>query len=1047
MAEDLARQSGLTLSEWLAGMMSEEGPEDATSQEFFSQGGHAETPRRPAPARFEAPGHPADEVERVTQALERLSDRIETAESRQALAISGIERSVREVISRLDGAEREQMQVAARFEGAVQEVQTEHARLSEHVRRVELEMQGPRSADAVRALEGALGKVASHVYDGERRSRDAILEIASRVDRLDQAEQRTTEAVRDLQSSCSALDGRLAGVEGGTSEGIEQVASNLSARVEAAREELAERLTSTAEARFDRVEQALAEMTEHVRAAEQRSASVIERMGREVLEVAQTLNRRVQSVEHRATESDARVSGEVARIATAVETRLVRADSVQAAALEKLGAEIARITERLADRIASAERRSAQAIDEVGEQVARVTERMGQRHDRSVTDLADRIRQSEDRTAKLLEEARQKIDESLGETQRRLVEAQKPPPAPAAAFDDADDALFADEPFPTYNAPTMAERGPIRPSAATAYAPVLRQSWPEPPTFAEEDFAAADLIRTSDETAAAHEEPATLEMEPSAEAEAALDAAPFEAAPTLEAEPALEAAQAIEEPAEVTALFEPVDRAPLTAELAATELATLEPNVGFDMDDEAAQPEASRLDLDSMWAVAPDEADAQAHAALETEPTAHADERAETAAHDIFEPMFEPEAAAEPETTLEGDEHADPLSITTRDVIERARAAARATSERDRLWAIEHPAAAPGGGASDSNVLQGLAFGRPRKRPSALSNALMVASLLAAVTLSAGGFLVLESKPVGSLPKPVNDMIALIRGQNDAKTAGAAATPMAAIALSPKPIMAGAATPFAPDMATLYATAAGKVTAGAPGALADLQRLADQGYAPAQFFLSKLYEDGKSGLKKDPVQARNWAERAAQGGDRGAMHNLGLYYFQGVGGARDTASAAEWFRRAAELGLLDSQFNLAGLYEHGEGVSQNSAEAYKWYLIAAHAGDPEARAGALRVRSDLTAEARAVAERAAAAFSPAPPPASTATAAVAPVSSPDLVTAQWALSQLGYYQGPTDGVASPALRLAISAYQRDQGMASTGAPDSATIGKLQVYTR
>ena len=57
------------------------------------------------------------------------------------------------------------------------------------------------------------------------------------------------------------------------------------------------------------------------------------------------------------------------------------------------------------------------------------------------------------------------------------------------------------------------------------------------------------------------------------------------------------------------------------------------------------------------------------------------------------------------------------------------------------------------------------------------------------------------------------------------------------------------------------------------------------------------------------------------------------------------------------------------------------------------------------------------------------------------------MTAQRALSQLGYYQGPTDGAASPALHLALEAYQRDQSLPVTGNPDAATLGKLQVYTQ
>jgi localization factor PodJL len=178
------------------------------------------------------------------------------------------------------------------------------------------------------------------------------------------------------------------------------------------------------------------------------------------------------------------------------------------------------------------------------------------------------------------------------------------------------------------------------------------------------------------------------------------------------------------------------------------------------------------------------------------------------------------------------------------------------------------------------------------------------------------------------------------------------------------------------------------------------------------------------------------------------MHNLALDEHEGVGGARNAAAAAEWFRRAAELGLLDSQFNLAALFEHGDGVCQNSAEAYKWYLIAGRSGDAESRNGALRVRANLTPDARAMAERAAAEFQPAAASAA-APAAASPVqaASLDLVTAQRALNQLGYYQGPTDGVASPALHMALAAYQRDQTLPVTGATDPATLAKLSVYTR
>jgi localization factor PodJL len=300
-----------------------------------------------------------------------------------------------------------------------------------------------------------------------------------------------------------------------------------------------------------------------------------------------------------------------------------------------------------------------------------------------------------------------------------------------------------------------------------------------------------------------------------------------------------------------------------------------------------------------------------------------------------------------------------------------------------------------------------------------------------------------EGKTSGKLPKRVADALSVVQGQVADATAPAqqGSAPLAAVALAPKPIEQAAT----PDMSAAYSAAVAKVSAGGAGGLIEVRKLADGGYAPAQFYLAELIQDGKAGLKKDATESRHWLERAAEGGDRTAMHNLALDLHEGVGGTRNAAQAAEWFRRAAELGLLDSQFNLAAIYEHGDGVSVNPAEAYKWYLIASRSGDAEAKAGALRVRTGLTPDARAVAERAAIDFQPSA--ANPATMPAAAAGSPDVATAQRALNQLGYYQGPTDGVASQALHMALAAYQRDQSLPVSGNPDAATIGKLAVFTR
>ena len=122
---------------------------------------------------------------------------------------------------------------------------------------------------------------------------------------------------------------------------------------------------------------------------------------------------------------------------------------------------------------------------------------------------------------------------------------------------------------------------------------------------------------------------------------------------------------------------------------------------------------------------------------------------------------------------------------------------------------------------------------------------------------------------------------------------------------------------------------------------AALRRLAEDGYAPAQFRLAKMHEHG-AGAVRDLSLARQWAERAARAGNIRAMHDVGVYYARGEGAPLDEALAFRWFREAASFGVADSQHNLAILYEQGRGVAANASEALFWYLVAARHGDPNA---------------------------------------------------------------------------------------------------------
>ena len=943
----------MTLGDWLNRVIMEDTAEaDAAAQSA------AEAGARPAASPSVAsPPFVADEFQRLGQALDRLSTRVDSAEHRSTLAISGIDQTVLGLLSRLELGERDQVAVAARFEGALDDIRAEQARSSERMTRVEEIASQPRSVEALRALETALGKVAAHLYDSETRTRETLSELRSElgdvvqtvarlqeadapppqamidgvvsriVQRLEEAEARTSSAIRGLESSVAEFDHRLKSAESrneGPEQRLEHLAAELNRNFETARTELAQRVEQAADTRLAAVERSMRAMAGQVQASERRSTQAMERMGGEVLRVAEALGKRMEGVETRSAEAIQQVGGDVARIADVMEGRLRKADQVQAESLERLGSEIARITERLAERIANAERRSAQAIDDVGEQVARNTERLNQRHERTAGDLADRIRQSEERTARLLEEAREKIDQRLAGTEKRLVEqvASQPPPPRQREYEPDLSSLFADTDLPPgpFGQEAQASVNYARRGGGPAgFVPPIESLPPEPERspFEGDDFDAAEMFEAFEEEATA----------PPAEAEA-----------------------------EVADIAGIVDEEP-----------------------------ASGLMDDPFEDLAP-----------EPEPA---------------------DAAARP---------------STRDLIAQARAAARAAHE--------------GGGESAQKKPLFSGFGLTGKKPKKtgkLKTGVMIAAGAAALGVSTAGLTLYSAQWVEAARGGMTG------GPGKAPAgpgAAPAVLPQAAVALVPEmtrmpaPAIAGGLPEAGPDLSALYSDAVRRIEAKDLSGVADLRKAANLGHAASQFYLAKLYETGDAGVPKNIGEARRWTERAAENGDRKAMHNLGLYYFEGNGGPKNLTMAAQWFRRAADLGLVDSQYNLARLYEGGFGVAKNPAEAYKWYLVAGRSGDGESRVSSERVKRELSADSQRIAERAASAFR-ADTPMAPVQLAAAP-GAPSLALAQRALSKLGYYKGPADGVASPALKLAIGAYQRDQGLAQTGAVDSVLTDRL-----
>jgi len=204
-------------------------------------------------------------------------------------------------------------------------------------------------------------------------------------------------------------------------------------------------------------------------------------------------------------------------------------------------------------------------------------------------------------------------------------------------------------------------------------------------------------------------------------------------------------------------------------------------------------------------------------------------------------------------------------------------------------------------------------------------------------------------------------------------------------------------------------------------------------------------------------EAATWFREAAINGLDVAQFNLGVMYERGLGVPEDETRALLWYHSAAEQGYPLAQYNLGRLYALGKGIPQSDAEAKRWFQRAADRGVSDGLYELARFETDeldrerlLYTAAKAGAEQAqewlrvksAGGVPEAPlgPPAGLMLDA--PTGAPDIAEIQEGLAELGYYEGPVDGIAGPMTRAAISKFQSDNGLPATGLPSRSLRQRL-----
>jgi len=118
----------------------------------------------------------------------------------------------------------------------------------------------------------------------------------------------------------------------------------------------------------------------------------------------------------------------------------------------------------------------------------------------------------------------------------------------------------------------------------------------------------------------------------------------------------------------------------------------------------------------------------------------------------------------------------------------------------------------------------------------------------------------------------------------------------------------------------------------------ELHNSAESGDAEAMYELAMSYVRG-DGIEKDPDEAFDWLEKAANLGNAKAQHELADIYRE----EEDFTEAFQWEQKAAEQGFPEAQYNLAIHYRDGIGTTANPKQAFFWYQKAATNGVLEAK--------------------------------------------------------------------------------------------------------
>lgn len=1002
IAKTAARREGMTLGEWLNRVILDDGPEAGASDWEERLSGYPG---------FGGGGDDGDD-DALRAVIKRLTDRLESAEQRSTLALTGVDQSVLALSRRLEALEESRDEDEGEVEEALARTRARHDELLERLRR--LERAGPGGGadpSALKAVETTVGKLASRLYETERdvraeldnlthkdeRRRDGAERAAKALGaRLDETETRLRDDQKALRDQVEAQTQRV----GETMRGVEDIARRLQSRIiaaENATHQAAEALAGSQQTLDARLRELEARQGASVGADEINRR--FEVLGRElaaiIRETREDCARQIASLDGAGAGS-----GRLERALEAAEGRLSAAEARQSDALTRIAHEVARVSRAVDRRIEAAEQRMEHRFSET-ERARRAREdqtglesrldtvraentaavrRIGEEVARLGETLAERVQKAEERSARAVETA----GERMAQVVERIEQARTR--APEA---DLDARIRASE-----------ERTAERISAAMdGVYQRLDQARSETADVLSPVQRAMTALAERLETIERRGDTSTRAAEtPSIEAPGRKRGGGGggggdggdEDMPDI-ARPARTAALATFETAAASVDFDtPLPQAP-----------GLQDTAG-DIDSFEVSASKAEAHAEAFGEVDYAAGEYGAPAWTERAPAASQPAPAQPSrparlgatADADFLAAARKTVRANRSTSADWSPPAEPGSGRTRLMLVAASvlgfaavAAAAGMLAMDALNGGERPATASADPASTLSTLFADASGPDvRARVSEAAPALTAPAEAPAdeaqitdADVQAGAQASPPAAnstpaPAPALPEPATVRRAdPVPAQPEPRAETPARTPAQTSAPQPAPepmTLERAASDG--DPVARYQLALERLDAGAMSdGVALMRRAAEQGVPDAMRRYAGLLQRGQ-GVTADPAAARLWMVRAAEAGNVLAMFEAGGLFIAADDTPDNQAAAARWFQQAALHGNHDSQFNVALLFQEGFGVPQSPADAYAWLRIAANAGDEDAGARAATLRRDLSPEQRATADSVAESFTPRP---------------------------------------------------------------------------